>query len=156
MSSTYKSVILVKRPTDNIVLGETFELKQESPIPSEDVLKEGEVILRTNYLSIDPGMRDWLNDDRSYMPPVGLGEIMRGFAAGTIQASKNDNFPVGSFATGLVGWTEYKVCQADELQKVDIPAGGKFVDALSAFGKAVLDHTVQWCCLPFRSNIVAR
>ena len=143
MTSTYKSVILARRPTENIVPGETFEVKQESTIPSADVLKEGEVVFVTNYLSIDPGMRDWLNDDQSYMPPVGLGEVMRGFAVGNIQASKNDKLPVGSYATGLVGWTEYKVCHGDELQKVDIPAGGKLVDALSAFGEAVLDDTVH-------------
>lgn len=138
MTSTYKSVTLVKRPTDSIVLGETFKVKEESPIPSEDDLKDGEVVFCTKYISIDPGMRDWLNDDETYMPPVGVNEVMRGFAAGTILASKNDNFPKGSFATGLVGWTEYKICHADELQKAQIRPGGQLVDALSAFGKPTL------------------
>jgi NADPH-dependent curcumin reductase CurA len=135
MTSSYKSIILAQRPTDNIVPGETFKVKQEGPVPSSGALKDGEVLFRTNYLSIDPGMRDWLNDDRSYMPPVGIGEVMRGFAAGIVVASKNDKLPEGSYATGLVGWTEYKVCHDGELQIVDIPTGGKLVNALSVFGE---------------------
>lgn len=137
MASSYKSVILAKRPTNDIAPGETFAVKQEGLIPSANDLQDGQVLFRTQYLSLDPGMRDWLNDDNSYMPPVGLGEVMRGFAAGTVEASKNDKFPIGSYATGLVGWTEYKICQGDDLQKVEVTTRHGVVDALSAFGEAL-------------------
>ncbi|KAK4947835.1 hypothetical protein LTR10_013343 [Elasticomyces elasticus] len=155
MTSSYQSVILVKRPADNIVPGETFAVKDEGPIPSAHDLEDGSVLFRTHYLSLDPGMRDWLNDDKSYMPPVGLGEVMRGFAGGTVQASRNDKFPVGSYVTGLVGWTEYKICQGDDLQKVEVTTSRGLVDALSAFGEPLLDAIPDRFTYTAISNTVA-
>lgn len=137
MALTYKSVTLAKRPRENIVLGETFSINS-SPVPCASDLKDGEVLLETNYISIDPGMRDWLNDNRSYMPPVAIGEIMRGYVIGTVQVSKNPKFPVGSYATALAGWTELKICNGNELRSFEIPKGGRLVDGMSAFGKQSL------------------
>ncbi|KAJ9613283.1 hypothetical protein H2200_003225 [Cladophialophora chaetospira] len=138
MSSTYKTVTLAKRPKADIVLGETFSVNSGNPAPSPDDLKDGEVLFETNYISIDPGLRGWLNDTRSYVEPVGIGEIMRGFAVGTIRSSKHSKFPAGSYATGLIGWTELKVCKGDELQAFEVPCGGKLVDALSVLGMTSL------------------
>jgi NADPH-dependent curcumin reductase CurA len=141
MASTYQSVILNKRPEEHIVLGETFSIIK-APVPSQDSLKEGEVIFRTNYVSVDPGMRDWLNEPGSYMAPVAIGEVMRGFSVGTISASKNSKFPVGSHATGLVGWTEMKVVDGNQLQNFEIPDGGKLADALSLLGKVLSEFII--------------
>jgi hypothetical protein len=58
--STYKSIVLAKRPKSVIVPGETFNLK-ENPIVTEADLKDGQVLLETLYLSLDPAMRGWLN-----------------------------------------------------------------------------------------------
>ncbi|KIW90610.1 uncharacterized protein Z519_08393 [Cladophialophora bantiana CBS 173.52] len=134
MVPTYKTVVLAKRPKDNVVPGETFRLVTNNPIPSAADLKDGEVLFETNYLSIDPAMRGWLNDTRSYIPPVKIGEIMRGGCIGTVKASRNPQFPVGSFATATVGWTEYKICRGNELQRVVVPRGGKLTDGLSVLG----------------------
>lgn len=60
MASTYKAVVLAKRPTSHIVPGETFKL-QTKPIPKKTDLKDGEVLVESKYLSIDPAMRGWLN-----------------------------------------------------------------------------------------------
>ncbi|OQU97099.1 hypothetical protein CLAIMM_03090 [Cladophialophora immunda] len=136
-SSTYKSVVLNTRPEQHIVLGETFQITH-TPVPTLDQLKDGEVVFKTEYISVDPGMRDWLKEPGSYMPPVALGEPMRGFAVGTISASNNANLPVGSHATGLVGWSELKIIHGDQLQKFEIPAGGKLADALSLLGMTSL------------------
>ena len=135
MAPTYKSVTLAKRPKDNIIPGETFTLVSNNPAPSASDLKDGQVIFESNYLSIDPAMRGWLNDTRSYIPPVQIGEVMRGQAIGTIKASKNPNFPVGSFATGTVGWTELKVCKGKELERVEVPRGGRLTDGISVLGR---------------------
>ena len=134
MAPTHKSVVLAKRPKDSIVPGQTFRLVVDTPTPSANDLKDGEVLFETNYTSIDPAMRGWLNDTRSYLPPVKIGEIMRSGSLGTIKASKNSSFPVGSFATAMAGWTEYKVCKGNELERVVIPKGAKLTDTMSVLG----------------------
>ena len=58
--STYQSVVLAKRPTSLIVPGETFTVKEHQIVKAED-LKDGEVLVETLYLSLDPAMRGWLN-----------------------------------------------------------------------------------------------
>lgn len=60
---------------------------------------------------------------------------MRGAAVGVVKASKSDAFPVGSYATGTVGWTELAVMPGEQLEKVDIPRNGKITDALGVLGK---------------------
>jgi NADPH-dependent curcumin reductase CurA len=134
MGSTYKSVVLAKRPKDNVVAGETFKLLSDNVKPSESDLKDGEVVFESNYMSIDPAMRGWLNDTRSYIPPVQIGEIMRSIAIGTVVASKSRLFPVGSYATATCGWTEYKILEESELQRVVVPPGGKLTDGLGVLG----------------------
>jgi len=132
MAPTYKTVVLAQRPKDKIVAGETFKLVKDNAYP--DSLKEGEVLFRPHYLSIDPAMRGWLNDTRSYIPPVQVGEVMRGQAIGVVEESKSPSFPRGSYATGTVGWTELKVCKASELERVVVPKGGRLTDGLSVLG----------------------
>jgi len=135
MASTYQTVTLAKRPKDNIVPGETFKLNKNNKAPVAADLKDGEVIFESNYLSVDPAMRGWLNDTRSYIPPVQIGEIMRGGAIGTIKASKDPNFPVGSYASGLVGWSELAVVKGKNLEKVHVPKGGRLTDSMAVLGK---------------------
>lgn len=132
-TSTYKAVTLAKRPKDNIVPDETFTVVTH-PIPTAADLKDGEVLFESNYLSIDPAMRGWLNDTRSYVPPVQIGEVMRGHAVGVVRESKDPKFPKGSLAQGTVGWTELKVAKAKELQKVELPRGAKVTDVLGVLG----------------------
>lgn len=60
---------------------------------------------------------------------------MRGAAIGAITASKSDDFPVGSYATGASGWTELAVMKSKDLQRVDFPKNGKITDTLGVLGK---------------------
>ena len=73
MARTNRQWVLRQRPKGLIQPGD-LELV-ESPIPD---LKESEVLVRTVYLSLDPTNRTWMNDAEGYLPPVGLGEVMRG------------------------------------------------------------------------------
>jgi len=150
--STYKAVYLAKRPKSTIVPGETFSIK-EHPIPKAVDLKDGEIIFQALYLSLDPAMRGWLNgkhtlqtllsftdisfftDVRSYVPPVQIGEIMRGITIGVVKASKSKTFPVGSHAIGSVGWTEIAVVKDKQLERIDIPSNGKLTDFLGILGE---------------------
>ena len=92
-----------------------FDLVTE-PIP---VPKDGEVLVHTNYLSVDPYMRGRMNDRASYAPNVQIGEVMVGTVVGEVVASKNPDFQVGDIATGGLGWQEYGVSDGNNLRKVD-------------------------------------
>jgi len=76
----------------------------EDPVP---VPGDGEFVVRNAYISLDPAMRGWMNEGKSYVPPVGLGEVMRAYAAGEVVASKHEKFPIGSHVAGVFGVQEY-------------------------------------------------
>ena len=81
--------------------------------------KDGEVLVKVKYLSLDPAMRGWMNDARSYIPPVGIGEVMRAGGAGEVIASEHPGFEPGDHVTGITGIQEYARLQGDSLIKVD-------------------------------------
>ena len=68
---------------------------------------EGGVLVKTLALSLDPAMRGWMNEGKSYIPPVGIGEVMRAGGIGVVVASKNPAFAVGDHVTGGPGVQEY-------------------------------------------------
>ena len=81
---------------------------------------EGEVVVRILYISLDPAMRGWMNDNKnSYIPPVGIDEVMRALAVGRVVASKNPNFAVGDHVSGMFGVQEYAYSNGQGLSKVD-------------------------------------
>lgn len=82
-------------------------------------LQDGEVLVKIQYVSLDPAMRGWMTDRKSYVPPVGIGEVMRAFAAGKVVESKNPRFAVGDAATGVIGAQEYAIANEKFLHKVD-------------------------------------
>jgi len=82
-------------------------------------LKDGQVHLKLAYISIDPGMKGWITDKKSYMPAIDEGDVMRAFGVGEVVASKSDALPVGSFATGFTGVQTDAVLDARGLRAVD-------------------------------------
>jgi NADPH-dependent curcumin reductase len=80
---------------------------------------DGEVLVRVHYLSLDPAMRGWMNDARSYIPPVDLGAVMRAGGAGQVLASRHPGFAEGDFVTGITGVQEYAVIHGGGLIKLD-------------------------------------
>lgn len=129
----FTSVCLAERPKDRIIPGKTFKT-QTQPVPSAASLKDGEVLFQTLYLSLDPAMRGWLNPTRSYVPPVGINEVMRGYGIGLIAASKCPSFPVSSYASGMCGWSEYAVLPGKHLEPLDLPRGAVPTDTLGVLG----------------------
>jgi NADPH-dependent curcumin reductase CurA len=116
----YKAIKLVKRPEINITpdLFETVTLQTPE-------LQDGQILIKQTHMSLDPAMKGWMMPDTdSYIPPVGLGEVMRSSGLGEVIESKNANFPVGSRVMGLIGWTEYGVSAGERLNIVPdgIPA----------------------------------
>ena len=81
--------------------------------------KDGEVVVQVLYISLDPAMRMWINDARSYMPPVGIGELMRALGVGIVTASRNPRFAVGDHVSGLFGVQEHALTDCRGVAKVD-------------------------------------
>ena len=80
---------------------------------------DGEVLVRIEYIGLEPAMRGWMNEGRSYIPPVGIGEVMRAFAAGEVVASNYEGLSVGDHVRGLLGVQEYAVADGNAVQKAD-------------------------------------
>jgi NADPH-dependent curcumin reductase len=79
----------------------------------------GEALVKVLYLSLDPAMRGWMNEGRSYVPPVGLGEVMRAGGVGRVVASNDSSLAAGDTVVGGTGVQDYAVVKAKELTKVD-------------------------------------
>lgn len=109
---TNRQVVLKTRP-QGIPQAEHFELRT-APVPAP---KEGEVLVRNLYLSVDPAMRGWVNAAANYSDPVAIGEVMRAFAAGRVIASRNPRYPEGSLVMGLLGWQDYAVTGGDAIRR---------------------------------------
>jgi NADPH-dependent curcumin reductase CurA len=89
---------------------------------------EGGVLVKTLSISLDPAMRGWMNEGKSYIAPVGLGEVMRAGGIGLVVASKNPAFAVGDIVTGAPGVQDYWSVPADfvkqsGLAKIDLRLG---------------------------------
>jgi len=131
-----KQVRLAERPT-GMVGPETFTIGFD-PIPTPG---EGEIVVRTTHVSLDPAMRGWLNDVRSYIPPVGIGEVMRSASAGFVEASNHPDYAKGDAVTGSWGVQYYATVKPDEyLAKCDLARapmpvhlGGLGITGLTAY-----------------------
>jgi len=80
--------------------------------------RDREVVVRVLYLSLDPAMRGWMNEGRSYIPPVGIGEVMRAGGIGRVVASQHPDFVAGDYVNGTLGVQEYAVLDGARLTKV--------------------------------------
>lgn len=110
-----KQIILVKRPI-GLPKEDTWKL-ESNPIPE---IEEGEVLIQNHYISLDPAMRGWMNDTKSYIPPVGIGEVMRGGCIGeVIQSNNHPQYKVGDVLTGWGGVQQYISTNGDNYYKVD-------------------------------------
>ncbi|TXL76018.1 NADP-dependent oxidoreductase [Vineibacter terrae] len=114
-----RRVVLAARPV-GIPQAAHFALEAVSvPEPAD-----GQVLVRNRYLSVDPAMRGWVNVAANYAPPVPVGEVMRSFAAGEVIASASRLFKAGDLVTGMFGWQQYAVVDAQTARAIphdDLP-----------------------------------
>jgi NADPH-dependent curcumin reductase CurA len=80
---------------------------------------DGELVVQVRYISLDPAMRGWMNEGKSYVPPVKIGEVMRAIAIGRVVESKHPRFAVGDHVSGMFGLQELVVSNGDGLVPVD-------------------------------------
>ncbi len=122
--TTSRRVTLAKRPEGQVRASDfAFD---EAPVPD---LQDGQFLLDVEYLSIDPTIRGWMSYD-TYLPRIGIGEVIRSAGAGQVVQSRNESFPVGSRVFGMPGWQTHSVLKAG----VPIPEGVTYEQALSIFG----------------------
>lgn len=109
-----KQLLLQKRPV-GLPSEDTWKLVETS-IPEP---KEGEFLIQCEYVSLDPAMRGWLDDRRSYIPPVQIDEVMRAGGVGKVIASKHPDFSEGDFVYGQTGVQQYVVTNGKGYHKVN-------------------------------------
>jgi NADPH-dependent curcumin reductase CurA len=80
---------------------------------------EGELAVKVSHLSLDPAMRGWMNEGKSYIRPVAIGEVMRAGGAGKVIASRHPGFRVGDDVAGSFGVQEYAISDGKGVRKVD-------------------------------------
>ncbi|HJV02710.1 MAG TPA: NADP-dependent oxidoreductase [Burkholderiaceae bacterium] len=113
-SMQYQRLVLAARPRGEV---------QESDFRMETVavpeLRDGEVLVRNHYLSLDPYMRGRMSAAKSYAASQALNETMIGGTAGQVLASRHPRFAEGDFVAGMLGWAEMGVADGGQLRKVD-------------------------------------
>ncbi|MEZ5009484.1 MAG: NADP-dependent oxidoreductase [Chitinophagales bacterium] len=109
-----KQIRLAKRP-DGLPKKDTWNLV-EAELPT---ISDGEVLIKQHYISLDPAMRGWMNDTKSYIPPVQLNDVMRAGSIGEVIESKHDKYKVGDYLTGWGGVQQYVKTNGENWYKVD-------------------------------------
>lgn len=136
--ATFKRWVLAHRPTGEVKPTD-LELVEE-PIPQ---LAEGEVLVRNIYLSLDPTNRIWMSDREQYMPPVKIGDTMRGGGLGVVERSRSERFPEGQLVnTRLAGWASHAVIHEAALVPVQEIPGVPLTAFTSVLG---LTGITAWC-----------
>jgi NADPH-dependent curcumin reductase CurA len=117
MALKNRQLVLRERPTGEVT-DDNFELVEcDVPAPAD-----GEIVVRTRWLSFDPAQRGWLNDIRSYVPPVAIGEVMRAYGIGEVVASRVEAVPEGMLVSAPLGWQEYAVVDPTSVELEIVPA----------------------------------
>ncbi|MGV8842752.1 MAG: NADP-dependent oxidoreductase [Pseudomonas sp.] len=128
MTQLNRQFLLAQRPV-GLPSRDTFSYV-ESPLGEPG---PGEILVKNLYLSLDPAMRGWMNDAKSYIPPVRLGEVMRALGVGQVIASQHPDFAVGEHVNGGLGIQDYFLGEPKGFYKVD-PSRAPLPLYLSALG----------------------
>lgn len=111
-----RSVRLAARPTGIPQAGHFRIDSAAAPEPGP-----GEVRVRNVFLSVEPAMRGWVSAEANYAEPVGIGEVMRAFAAGVVDRSNAPAVPVGTRVAGLFGWQDHAVVRPEAIDQIVPP-----------------------------------
>jgi NADPH-dependent curcumin reductase CurA len=119
-SQVNRQVRLKSRPT-GIPQSDHFEIV-EAALPE---IRDGQFLVRNEYLSVEPAMRGWVSAAANYSTPVGIGEVMRAFAAGKVVASRHRDYAEGDRVAGILGWQDYALSDGSSItrkvKETDLP-----------------------------------
>ena len=127
-TTTNRRITLAARPQGAPKPSDFATVDDAVPAPGD-----GEMLLRTVYLSLDPYMRGRMNDVRSYVPPVQLGDTMEGGAVSVVEESRHSKFSVGDIVFGYTGWQQYAISNGKGLRAID-PLTAPISTALGILG----------------------
>jgi hypothetical protein len=113
MTPTANRQVRLKARPNGIPQAEHFELV-EAAVPA---LERGQLLVRNEFLSVEPAMRGWVSAVANYSPPVGIGEVMRAFAAGNVVASRHPGYAEGDAVMGMLGWQDYAVTDGNAITR---------------------------------------
>ena len=113
-----KEIRLASRPT-GMPTADNFQF-DETEVPP---LNDGDALVRTLYISVDPYLRGRMREGRSYIAPFEVGEVISSGVVGEVVESRSPSFQPGDIVTGMLGWRLYNVAKVEELRKVDARMG---------------------------------
>jgi len=113
-AQTNRQFLLAKRPS-GAASRDDFTYQQ---VPVGEVAA-GQILVKNEYLSLDPAMRGWMNEGKSYIAPVNLGDVMRALGVGKVIESQNPGFAVGDYVQGALGVQDYYLGEPKGFYKVD-------------------------------------
>jgi hypothetical protein len=120
--------LLASRPK-GMVKPSDFSLREVPVTPPGD----GEVLVRNLYLAFEPAMRGWMEDRKGYIPPVPIGDVMRGVSVGQVIESNHAEYKPGDFVSGMLGWQDYATAGRGAMVS-RIPQGATLTQPLSVLG----------------------
>src|SRR6266516_431444 len=118
MSQSARRVVLVSRPVGEPKASDFRVEDHTIPVPGE-----GQVLLRTIWLSLDPYMRGRMSDGPSYAAPVPIGGVMEGGTVSEVIASDNPGFAKGDIVLSRAGWQTHAISDGKGLAKIDAKLG---------------------------------
>lgn len=120
---------IASRPT-GVIEPANFTWK-EVAVPTP---RQGEILVRNIYLSLDPAAWSWMQEKISYVKPLSIGNVMRGLALGVVEESKHAKFSPGDLVYGMLGWQDYVVTNGRGLMKHHKPSSFPLTAYMSVFG----------------------
>ena len=114
MTVKNRKIVLASRP-EGMVSESDFRLEEEEVRE----LKDGELLLRALYLTVDPYMRGRMSDRKSYADPVEIGEVMVGEIVARVEQTKNEAYREGDIVAARLGWQEYAISDGEGLRRID-------------------------------------
>jgi NADPH-dependent curcumin reductase CurA len=129
MAERNRRLVLAQRPTGQV--DESTVRLEEVDVPEPG---DGQALVRTRYISIDPTIRTWMDDVPGYLPPIGIDEVIRAAGVGEVVASNNAQYQVGNLVFGMSGWQDYVIADDAAAVMRPLPPGIDPTAALSVFG----------------------
>ena len=114
---TNRRVLLTSRPK-GVPVADHFAVDEAAV----EEIKDGEILVKNDYWSIDPAMRGWVNDAPNYLPPVEIGAVMRSFTVGTVVQTRHPGFAEGDVVTGMLGWQRYTISDGSNVDRKVVEA----------------------------------
>src|SRR5450759_97330 len=127
---TYRRILLGTRPKGLVDAG-NLRIDDTQAVPEPD---DGQALVRVRYLSIDPTIRTWMDDAPGYLPPIGIGDVVRSGGIGEVVTSRSDAYREGDLVFGMTGWQEYARADGGANAMTPLPPGVDPTIALGVLG----------------------